>query len=59
LVRNDIDRDISLAINDIDRDISLAINDIDREGQVQYWRAASTKYTQNLSLLLQRYPLCQ
>ena len=31
MVRNDIDRDISLAINDIDRDISLAKNYIDRD----------------------------
>ena len=31
MVRNDIDKDISLAENDIDRDISLAKNYIDRE----------------------------
>ena len=32
MVKNDIDRDISLVENDIDRDISLAKNYIDREG---------------------------
>ena len=32
MVKNDIDRDISLAENDIDRDISLAKFYIDREG---------------------------
>ena len=35
LAINDIDRDISLAKNYIDRDISLAKNDIDREGVFQ------------------------
>ena len=32
MVKNDIDRDISMVENDIDRNISLAKNYIDREG---------------------------
>ena len=58
LAKNDIDRDISLGENDIDRDISLPKNDIDREGQQQ--DKSKIKYflsSQNLPLLLQRYPL--
>ena len=57
LGENDIDRDISSGENDIDRDISLAKNDIDREGQQQDKSKTNIFYSQNLSLLLQRYPL--
>ena len=58
MVKNDIDRDISLDKNVIDRDISLADNDIDREGQKQDLKKIQIFFSvQNLSLLLQRHPL--
>ena len=58
LGENDIDRDISLGENDIDRYISLAKNDIDREGlQQDKSKIKYFFYSQNLYLLLQRYPL--
>ena len=58
LCENDSDRDFSLGENDIDRDISLAENYIDREGQEQDKSKINLFfYSQNLSLLLHRYPL--
>ena len=58
LGENEIDRDISLGENDIDTNISLAKKDIDREGQKQDNRKIKYFFhSQNLSLLLQRYPL--